>query len=334
MNDDIRKFLTDHLSMADFTTDPIIKGGSDRRFYRVRLPGGATFIFMEYGTDIEENAYWAEINRFMTEIGIPVPRIIAYDSRRRFMLLEDLGDADMHSLRAAPWRKRRRCCLMALSAIHRLHRTPLSDVPASLKLCRGYDRSLYTWEHAYFRENFIEAACGLSLSGPQERNWTEEMEALIDRLQKIPECLIHRDFQSQNIMIRNDRPVLLDFQGMRKGNLFYDLASLICDPYVSFSPSERNELIAFYYRIMEPDYSFEKFTGYFWDGALLRLMQALGAYGFLGLVKNKRDFLGHIPNGVKNLVTVTSLTDTLPVLNDLARSCLSRLSALRSEAAD
>lgn len=327
MNRDIRQFVNHHLGAVEFQYDPILKGGSDRTFYRVRVPGGSTFIFMEYGTDVEENAYWAEINRFMTEIGMPVPRIIAFDFRKRFMLIEDLGDADLYSLRAAPWRKRRRHYLTALSGIHRLHRTPLSDVPASLKLCRGYDRSLYAWEHAYFRENFVEAVCGLSLSGPQERDWAEEMEALIDRLQKIPECLIHRDFQSQNIMIRNDRPVFLDFQGMRTGNLFYDLGSLICDPYVSFSSSERNELVAFYYRIMEPDYSFEKFIDYFWEGAAQRLMQALGAYGFLGLKKNKPDFLRHTAGGVRNLAAAASQTGTMPVLKELARTCANKLSA-------
>lgn len=137
MNRDIRQFVNHHLGAVEFQYDPILKGGSDRTFYRVRVPGGSTFIFMEYGTDVEENAYWAEINRFMTEIGMPVPRIIAFDFRKRFMLLEDLGDADLYSLRAAPWRKRRRHYLTALSGIHRLHRTPLSDVPASLKLCRG-----------------------------------------------------------------------------------------------------------------------------------------------------------------------------------------------------
>ena len=64
--------------------------------------------------------------------------------------------------------------------------------------------------------------------------------------------MIHRDFQSQNIMIKNDQPVFIDFQGMSTGNLFYDLGSLICDPYVTFNSDERNELIAFYYRIMQP----------------------------------------------------------------------------------
>ena len=199
---------------------------------------------------------------------------------------------------------------------------------------KGYDRSLYAWEHNYFRENFVAAVCGLDLSKAFLRDWQEECDRLIDRLTAFPPCLIHRDFQSQNIMIKNDRPVFIDFQGMRTGNLFYDLGSLLCDPYVVIGPEERSELIAFYYRILEPSYSLDQFTDYFWEGAAQRLMQALGAYGFLGLVKNKRDFLAHIPNGVKNLATVTSLTDTLPVLNDLARSCLSRLSALRSEAAD
>lgn len=327
MNKAIRQFLNDHLSVVDFQYDPIKKGGSDRNFYRVRLPGGPTFIFMEYGTDVEENAFWADINRFMTEIGIPVPVIIAYDYRNRFLLLEDLGENDLYSLRRLPWHKRRHYYLMALSEIHRLHRIPLTDLPANLKLTKGYDRSLYLWEHNYFRENFVEAVCKLDLSDTLTSDWSRESDELIDRLQKNQPCLIHRDFQSQNIMIKNDRPVFIDFQGMRSGNLFYDLGSLICDPYVTFNPDERNELISFYYRIMQPNYSLDQFIDYFWEGASQRLMQALGAYGFLGLKKNKPDFLKHIPTGIKNLVTATSNTGTLPVLNELARNCMSNLSS-------
>jgi N-acetylmuramate 1-kinase len=327
MNQAIQKFLNDHLSVVDFQYDPIKKGGSDRNFYRVRLPDGPTFIFMEYGTDIEENDYWTEINRFMAEIGIPTPRIIAYNHRQRFLLLEDLGEIDLYSLRALPWYKRRHHYLRVLSEIHRLHRFPLNDLPANLKLTKGYDRSLYLWEHNYFRENFVEAVCKLDLSDSLMRDWAEESDALIDRLQKIPPCLIHRDFQSQNIMIKNDRPVFIDFQGMRTGNLFYDLGSLICDPYVTFKPDERSELISFYYRIMEPHYSLDQFTDYFWEGAAQRLMQALGAYGFLGLKKNKLDFLNHIQNGIKNLLTATSNAETLPVLNELARTCMNQLTS-------
>lgn len=326
MNKDIRKFLNDHLGVLDFQFEPIKKGGSDRSFYRLSLPGAQTFIFMQFGTEVEENAYWAEIDRFLTELSIPVPRIIAYDYRLRLLLIEDLGDIDLYSLRTLPWHRRRHYYLTALSEIHRLHRYALADLPAQLKLTTGYDRSLYLWEHNYFRENFVEAVCKLHLPDTLSRDWATEASALIDRLQSLPPCLIHRDFQSQNIMIKADRPVFIDFQGMRTGNLFYDLGSLICDPYVPFTSAERSELIAFYYRIMQPIYSLDQFTDYFWDAAVQRLMQALGAYGFLGLQKNKPDFLKHIDGGIKNLIAAVSQTDTLPVLQEIAKTCQIMLS--------
>jgi hypothetical protein len=78
---------------------------------------------------------------------------------------------------------------------------------------------------------------------------------------------------------------------------------------------------------MEPDYSFEKFTDYFWEGAAQRLMQALGAYGFLGLKKNKPDFLRHTAGGIRNLANAASRAGSLPVLHELARTCANKLSA-------
>jgi aminoglycoside/choline kinase family phosphotransferase len=333
MNRQIRTFLNHHLGVVDFQYESIKKGGSDRSFHRVILPDGKTFIFMNYGNEVEENAFWTSINRFMTNINVPVPLIIAFDYRQHFLLIEDLGSVDLYSQAAFGWHKRRYFYLRALSEIHRLHRIPIEDVPADLKLAKGYDRSLYQWEHNYFMENFIEAVCHLNVDGSLMRDWMEESGELINRLQKIPPCLIHRDFQSQNIMIKNDRPVFIDFQGTRHGNLFYDLGSLICDPYVTFSTDERNELITFYYRIMQPNYSLDQFKDFFWEGAAQRLMQALGAFGFLGLKKNKPDFLKHIPNGIKNLVTATKHADTLPALKELAINCKNKLESTANSVA-
>ena len=330
MKEEIQKFLRVHLQATDYFYEPIRKGGSDRHFYRVRLPQGATFIFMEYGTDVEENAYWADINRFLTGIGLPVPRIIACDLPKRFLLVEDLGETDLYSLRELPWHERRRHYLTVLSEIFKLHRLKPDEWPVNLKLNQGYDPALYAWEHRYFLENFVEAVCGISLSHDKMRAWEEEMESLIDRLQSVPPCLIHRDFQSQNIMIRNGRPFFLDFQGLRTGNLFYDLASLVCDPYVVFSPEERNELICFYYRISQPDDGPDRFAACFWEGSAQRLMQALGAYGFLGLKKGKQEFLKHIPGGIENLAAAVSRADSLPVLGEVVQNCIKCLSGHRS----
>jgi aminoglycoside/choline kinase family phosphotransferase len=194
-----------------------------------------------------------------------------------------------------------------------------------LKLTEGYGEKLYRWEHHYFQENFVEEVCQLSICHSLQKKLEQELGGLITRLQKIEPCLIHRDFQSQNILIKNNRPVLIDFQGMRKGCLFYDLGSLICDPYVSFSDRERDELITFYYELMKPNYSRDAFVINFWEASAQRLMQALGAYGFLGLKKRKSAFLQHINNGINNLLIATNHAATLPMLNKLANKCIQKL---------
>jgi len=321
MQKEIQKFLTQHLGKADFKLEPIKKGGSDRQFFRVSLPHGDSFVFMHYGDEVEENAHWAGINKFMASLNISVPRIIAQDVPRHFLLIEDLGEVDLWSERILPWNERRDYYFQALTQIYRLHSFDLKSLPADVQLSESYGPRLYKWEHDYFLENLVGEVCKIKLSTSDSAKLMKELDALSKRLQKIETCLIHRDFQSQNIMIKNERPVLIDFQGMRLGCLFYDLGSLICDPYVTFEDEERNELINFYYELMNPAYSHDEFVQNFWDGSVQRLLQALGAYGFLGLKKHKTDFLSHIGNGLENLLIAVDNVSGLELLNDLATEC-------------
>jgi len=320
-----KKFLENNLKVKSWEMIPLEKGGSDRSFFRVCLPDKSSFIFMHYGTDIEENSHWAGINEFLSCINIYVPRIIAQDLRQHFILMEDLGDIDLWSQRTLPWKKRRAYYYQVLTQIRRLHLFKLKKIPANLKLSKSYGPSLYKWEHDYFLENLVGEVCKITAPSSLLKELKKELESLSTRLQKIEPCLIHRDFQSQNIMIKNGQPVLIDFQGMRLGNFFYDLGSLICDPYVSFTTEERNELINFYYELTNPDCSRDNFINYFWEASAQRLMQALGAYGFLGLKKNKPDFLKHIYNGIRNLFLATSNAGNLPVLHGLSQRCESIL---------
>lgn len=325
MNKEIQIFLNNHLGVLDFELIPIKKGGSDRSFFRVYLADKTSFIFMHYGMEVEENAYWADINKFLADIDISVPQIVAQDLKQHFILLTDLGDVDLWSKRTLPWNKRRDYYFQVLAQIRRLHAYPLAGLPADFKLSESYGHGLYKWEHDYFLENLVREVCKLELSPSLLKDLWAELESLSARLQKIEPCLIHRDFQSQNIMINNDKTVLIDFQGMRKGCLFYDLGSLICDPYVTLTTEERSELLSFYYDLMKPDYSLDEFVINFWEASAQRLMQALGAYGFLGLKKNKPAFLNHIDNGLNNLLIATTSAQTLPVLHELASLCIKKL---------
>jgi len=150
MQKEIHKFLTEHLGHADFTLEPMKKGGSDREFFRVSLPHRDSFIFMHYGDEVAENAHWFSINRFMASLKMNVPKIIIQDVPRHFILLEDLGDVDLWSLRFLPWEKRRDYYFQVLTQIHRLHSVDLKSVPADLQLSESYGPRLYQWEHDYF----------------------------------------------------------------------------------------------------------------------------------------------------------------------------------------
>ncbi len=321
VTDAVKKFLEANLKTTSWEMIPIKKGGSDRSFFRVYLPDKTSFIFMRYGTEVEENFYWAGINEFLAGLEISVPKILAQDIKRHFILMEDLGDIDLWSQSVLSWDKRRTYYYQALTQIRRLHVYPLAAIPANLKLSEGYQPKLYRWEHDYFLENLVSAVCQLKLSPSFLKDLHKDLDGLIIRLQNIEPCLIHRDLQSQNIMIKNDQPVLIDFQGMRLGNFFYDLGSLICDPYVTFTTEERNELIFFHYQLAKPSFTEQEFAIYFWEASAQRLMQALGAYGFLGLKKNKPDFLKHVYNGIRNLILSTSNTGNLPVLHGLSHRC-------------
>ncbi len=321
MHKELHKYLTEHLGTADFTLDPIKKGGSDRQFFRVTLPHKDSFILMHYGDDVPENAHWDGINRFMSSLHIQVPQIIAKDVSKHFILIEDLGEVDLWSQRFESWEERRPYYFQVLTQIYRLHSFDLKSIPADLQLSESYGPLLYQWEHDYFLENLVWEVCKIKLLPADAAKLNKELAALSEYLQKIEPSLIHRDFQSQNIMIKNGRPVQIDFQGMRQGCLFYDLGSLICDPYVTFEDEERKELITFYYELMKPSYSREEFVANFWMGSVQRLLQALGAYGFLGLKKHKPAFLHHIGNGLENLLIAVENAGGLEMLADLATEC-------------
>jgi aminoglycoside/choline kinase family phosphotransferase len=325
MENEIQKFLASNLGVPAGEMIPIKKGGSDRSFFRVVLPDQSSFIFMHYGTDVAENSCWVDINEFLAGIGVCVPKIIAQDSQLHFILLEDLGDIDLWSQRTLPWKQRREYYFQVLWQIRKMHAFDLTQTPAGLQLAEGYSEKLYRWEHHYFLENFVGAVCPLELSPSYSKDLAQELNELTAHMQKIEPSLIHRDLQSQNIMLKSGQAVLIDFQGMRKGCLFYDLGSLICDPYVILTDRERNEMLSFYYDLMRPSYSRDVFINNFREASAQRLMQALGAYGFLGLKKDKPEFLKHINQGINNLLTAATQAATLPVLRELAGLCIQKL---------
>lgn len=305
---------------------PLGGRGSDRVFFRLRWNQKHTAILVYYDPARLENSYYADIASFLREIHIPVPRLIGHDPTRCFIVMEDLGDTDLWSLRNAPWETRQVYYQRTLTIVHRLHSFRTDDFPSSrVTLMPSFDLGLYRWERDYFRKNFVEGVCGIKLDGPAESDLEKELSGLAERLVETRPSLIHRDLQSQNVMVLKGEPYLIDFQGMRFGTLFYDLGSLLSDPYVEFSEDQIDTLLSFYYSLAKRDSDWPAFQNFFWEASAQRLMQALGAYGFLGLKKELTLFLNHIPSGLRNLHRATSHVTSLPRLRKLATKCQGEL---------
>jgi hypothetical protein len=236
--------------------------------------------------------------------------------------MEDLGDTDLWSLRKTPWETRRALYQQTLAIAHKLHSFPEKDFPSDrVRLMESFDPNLYRWERDYFRDHFVRDVCGIELEPSLERELEAELSNLAERLLATARCLVHRDLQSQNVMIRDGEPFLIDFQGMRFGSPFYDLGSLLCDPYVNVSDSDRDELLSFYYGLSRWNLDWATFQNTFWEASVQRLMQALGAYGFLGPKKGFKAYLEYIPSGLLNLRLATSHVVTLPRLRELSLKC-------------
>ena len=301
---------------------PLEGRGSDRTFYRLKWNRKDSAILIHYDPNRIENTYYADIAAFLHDIDVPVPRLIRHELIRCLMIMEDLGDTDLWSFRKTPWEIRQTLYQKTLAIVHRLHSFPGKDFPSSrVKFMEGFGPDLYRWERDYFRNHFVRDVCGIELQPSLEGELETELTNLAKRLSGTMGSLIHRDLQSQNVMIRNGEPFLIDFQGMRFGNPFYDLGSLLCDPYVNFSSSERDELLSFYYRFSKWNLGWAIFQNTFWEASAQRLMQALGAYGFLGLKKGLKAYLEHIPAGLHNLHLAASQVSSLPHLLELSERC-------------
>lgn len=299
----------------DVKIAPIEKGGSDRKFYRVVCSPDQTLILVKYNLEREENRHYVKIAEFLAARGIRAPKIYYHDPDEGLIWIEDLGTEDLFGHRGESWLVRRAFYESALDEIAKLHGLPASEAESIRdSLPAEFNAALYRWEQHYFFENCLGLYFKIDNVKLAALATLPALDKIAERLDALPRNLVHRDFQSQNIIVRNGQAHLIDFQGMRPGLAEYDLASLLYDPYVDLSESERDELLG-HYGEHNPRIDAETLR----LCAMQRLMQALGAYGFLGLVKRNQAFLEHIPKALTSLQQIVAKIDGLEALDLLLR---------------
>jgi len=316
-------------------------GGSGRKI--IRLAGGKVSAIGILYDVREENAAFLEFSRHFRKHGLPVPEIYAEDLDQGAYLEEDLGDTSLFEFLS----KNRAGENIAPEVIEAYRRVvavlPRFQIEAgrdlNYKACypRGsFDRQSIAWDLNYFKYYFLRLA-GIAFN---EQALEDDFSTLTDFLLSAErDYFLYRDFQSRNIMLRDGRPYCLDYQGGRKGALQYDVASLLYDAKADLPPELRQQLLDHYLETLGGfiEVKRDAFLHHYYAYVYIRIMQALGAYGFRGFYERKAHFLQSVPYALKNLRWLlhnVALPIELPTLMEAFHSMLrsEKLQGLASEA--
>ena len=278
--------------------EPIKRGASGRTIVRVKTPVREPFIGIHWNEDREDNSQFIPVAHFLKQAKLRVPAIIHERARHRVVLVEDLGDVDLLSLKDRPFAERLPFYRSAFEQVDRLfYAKPAKD----FHLMPPFDAALYRWEQQYFFEYLVEDFLGLDADGLRGNPVFTD---LAERLGTVARHLVHRDFQSQNLLIKDGQVWLIDFQGLRRGRQEYDLASLIFDPYLDHSAAEREALLVLWEEVADE----RPLEALFHECAAQRLMQALGAYGNIVINRGDAWYRPHIATAGRLLGEVTAGT--------------------------
>ncbi len=304
-----------HLELApthSVIIEPITKGASGRTIIRLKPEGYPTYIGIHYTMERADNANYLPVAEFLMDAKLNVPHVLYDNTSRCCALVEDLGDQDLLSMRDEAWEVREPFYRSAFEQLDKLFYT---RPPKELEFQPAFDAEMYVWEQDYFFDQLAEIHLGMSSGETKELREHGALRRMADALGASSRHLVHRDFQSQNIIVYEGKAYLIDFQGMRRGRQEYDLASLIYDPYMNHSAEERAKLLDMWEDVTEERPLDDILT----MCAIQRLMQALGAYGNLVSNKNEEWFAQHIPVAgalLRELVTGTDYAEAiLPVLD-------------------
>jgi aminoglycoside/choline kinase family phosphotransferase len=317
---------------------------STRRYFRILLPADCaprSVVLMRYPDAVQpgDELPFLNVRRYLDRAGVPVPAVLAHDPDARALYLEDLGDTMLEDRVAAdgveacaPLYER---CVDILVRLQSDGTRALDGqaIPSTL----AFDVGKFAWEIDFFFEHAVRGYGAIPLAEAEERAIGDLLRPHLERLAALPRVLAHRDYHSRNVMVREgDRLSIIDFQDARMGNVYYDIASLLRDAYVTLPDPVEAELVYAWRHGAPAD--LRRAAGgdagafaFLLDlSALQRNVKAIGTFGNQAHVRGKRLYLRYIAPTVAH---IERNFDRNPELKALAARLRPLLSALSEKAA-
>jgi len=298
------------LFRSRYGTDPDIVialpfSGSLREYFRLKT--GQQSAIGVFNEDIKENKAFVTFTHHFRKHKLNVPEIYMEDLSNHIYLLQDLGNQTLHNFileQSDPWKEESGVPGIYKSVLEQLTGFQLAgeeDFDYSVCVPRPkFDEQSVLWDLNYFKYYCLR----LFKITFDEQLLEDEFKGLAAYLASVnSEYFLYRDFQSRNIMLVGDKQYFIDYQGGRQGPLQYDLATLLFQSRVNMPSQLREEMLHYYLDIIGSKLALEekKFISEYYHFVLIRILQALAAYGLRGVVENKGTFLASIPFGIRNL---------------------------------
>ena len=280
--------------------------GSNRKYYRMQA--GIFSVIGVYNEDGKENRAFIAFSHYFAKKGIAVPTIYAENADKNVYLQNDLGDETLYAY-LCRLKKSSDGFPKAIIPIYKEVLDKLIEIQLSgnedfdYSLCYprdSFDEQSIAWDLNYFKYYFLKLA-----RIPFDENLLEKDFKTFTYflLEADSIFFLYRDFQSRNIMLHENKLYFIDYQGGRRGALPYDVASLLYDAKADIPQDVRNELLAYYIEQLHKKLPQQAavFKKYYAGFVLIRILQAMGSYGFRGFYERKTHFLKSIPYALQNL---------------------------------
>jgi aminoglycoside/choline kinase family phosphotransferase len=311
---------------SEIKITPLPQSGSDRKYFRIITESRS--VIGAYNPNAEENEAFIGFTEHFISKGLHVPEVYGSLPEKYVYFLQDLGDLNLFT-----YLQQKETVSGFDDESENIYRKVLDKLidfqikgidGLNLELCyphKSFDRQSMMWDMNYFKYMFLK----LVAVSFNERRLEHDFNILADfLLETSQDFFLYRDFQSANVMLVNGEPWFIDYQGGRKGAPQYDVASLLYDAKAHIPEESRHRLLEYHINnfCKVSGQSVTEFRGYYAGFSMIRLMQAMGAFGFRGLYERKPTFTGSIVPAVKLLNTLIEsgqLPVSLPELSQTAK---------------
>jgi aminoglycoside/choline kinase family phosphotransferase len=282
---------------------PLTRDASDRRYFRLLLTDAPSIVLAVHaGPIVFDTLPFANVARLLERMQVPAPIILGHSDTDGIIAQQDLGDVTLQAhLGAASAAEHAALYREAVALIARLQTQGAAFAsPEYVPYTIAFDVEKLSWELNFFVRHFLEAYRGVQLSDAERSALTGAWSSIVEELAAEPRVLCHRDYHSRNLMLREGRLYLIDFQDARMGPDTYDLVSLLRDSYVDLTEPEVEELRAYFLeQTGAADDACRDFRRRFDLMALQRNLKALGTFGYQTTTRGNPVYIQYIPRTLR-----------------------------------